>query len=70
MKLKFNELFEINNGIINPKVEISVEGDILTANFGFRSGNLIKGINLSEHTESFFEVDIINEIYIIKEIYK
>lgn len=69
MRKHFNELFSIQNGMITPRFQVQLGGVILGTGASFGPGALISGINLFDHTNSYFDVNIQNGIYVINGIY-
>ena len=69
MKMHFNDLFIIQNGMITPKVTIQINGTTMGQGVGFGSGVSFDGVDLSQYTNSYFQVEIQNSLYIIKGIY-
>lgn len=71
MRLHFNDLFSNNNGSISPKAVIQIGGIIMSPGVSFGSGVSMGGINLSEHTNSYFEVEVDHQrgVNVITQIY-
>lgn len=57
MIVHFTELFTIDNGIINPKVTVQINGITLSPGVSFGRGITFGGIDLSQLTDDYLEVE-------------
>lgn len=69
MKVKFEELFNINNSMFSPKVEVGINGVIMGPGVSFGKGALFGGIDLSQYISKYLEIELVNNIHQIKGIY-
>lgn len=69
MRIPFNKLFSVANGIITPIVTIHINGITMTPGVSFGSGVIFGGIDLSKFLGKDFEVDLNNGVYIVKGVY-
>ena len=69
MKMHFNELFVIQNGMISPRFNININGVIMSPGVSFGKGVSMGGVDLSHYSGSYFNVEIQNGIYIILCVY-
>lgn len=69
MRKHFSDLFDIQNGAIVPRFPVSIGGITMTPGVSFGSGVSFSGIDLSQHTNSYFDVEIINGVHVIQGIY-
>lgn len=70
MRMHFNDLFNIQNGAIVPKFPIRIGGATMGTGVSFGSGVSFGGVNLSQHTNSFFDVSNKDGIHVIDGIFK
>lgn len=69
MRVNFNQLFEIQNGMISPKVQVHINGTTMSPGISFGGGVAFGGIDLSQFVGMDFDVEIQNGIYIIKGVF-
>ena len=69
MRMHFSELFDIQGGAIVPRFPINIGGVIMTPGVSFGSGVSFSGIDLSQHTNSDFDVEVQDGVHIIKGIF-
>ena len=65
MRMHFNELFTINNGAISPRFPVSIGGVTMGQGVSFGNGVSFGGVDLSQHTNSYFNVEIQNGVHVI-----
>lgn len=70
MRMHFSELFNIQNGAIVPRFPISIGGVTMTPGVSFGGGVSFSGVDLSQHTNSYFNVEVQNGVHVIKGIYQ
>ena len=70
MKKHFNELFEIQNGVVSPKVPIQINGITMYPGVSFGGGVSFGVVDLTQFTDKFLEIKLVNDIYVIEGIYK
>lgn len=68
MRMHFDTLFDIQNGAIVPRFQISIGGVTMNSGVSFGRGVSFSGVDLSQHTNSYFEVEVQNGVHIIKGI--
>lgn len=69
MRMRFSELFEIQEKKIKPKVEVEVRGIRLQPGKTYEDANEHTGINLLSHRECCFDVEKKEGVYVIRTIY-
>jgi len=69
MRMHFDQLFVIQNGAISPRFSITLGGVTMGQGVSFGNGVSFGGVNLAQHTNSYFEVDVQNGVHVIKGIY-
>lgn len=70
MRMHFDELFSIQNGAIVPKFPISIGGVTITPGVSFGYGVFFGGVEIAQHSKSYFDVDLNNGMHLINGIYK
>jgi len=71
MKTHFNELFTVNNGMINPKVQIHINGITMSPSVSFGGGVAFGGVDLTKYIDKYLEVEQMpNGVVNIKGVYE
>ncbi len=68
--MNFNQLFVISNGMISPRVPVHIGGVTMTPGVAFGNGVIMGGVHLADHVGKDFEVEVQNQVYVIKGVYK
>lgn len=69
MRMKFNELFELKEGMITPRVNVHINGTTMGNGTSFGNGVSFGGVNLFELINKEFDVKIENNVYILLGVY-
>lgn len=69
MRYKFSDLFTVNNGMVQPKVSVHINGVTMGPGVSFGSGVSFGGVDLTQFIGKDFEADIQNNVYILKAVY-
>ena len=69
MRKSFNELFTLEGGKITPTRRVRIGGVEFGSEVSFDSGVSFAGINLSQFTNNYFEVEERGGVWVIKGIY-
>lgn len=71
MRIHFDELFTVSNGVVSPKTTIYINGITLTPGISFSSGVSFSGVDLTKFIGKYLEVErISNNTYEIKGFYE
>ncbi len=70
MRINFNQLFEIKNGMISPKFQVQINGTTMSPGVSFGNGVSFGGIDLSQYINMDFDIEIQNGVYIIIGVFK
>ena len=69
MRKHFDELFTNQNGMVNPKVTVHINGVSISPGVSFGGGVSIGGVNLTQYIGKYLEVELQNDVYVIKGVY-
>jgi hypothetical protein len=69
MKVHFDDLFSIQNGMVTPKVQIHINGVNMGPGASFGSDVAFGGVELAKLVGQYLDVDVQNGIHIINGIY-
>lgn len=70
MRVHFDELFSLKNGMVQPKAPVHINGITMTSGVSFGGGVLFGGVDLTQFIGKYLEVDKTNDgVYIIKGVY-
>lgn len=69
MKMHFDELFINQNGMVNPKVTVHINGLTMSPGVSFGGGVSIGGFDLTQFIGKYLEVELQNGVYVIKKVY-
>jgi hypothetical protein len=69
MRMRFDELFNNNNGVVTPKVNVNINGVTMSPGVSFGGGVLFGGVELTQYIGKDFDVELQNGVYVIKGIY-
>ncbi len=69
MRKHFDELFTNQNGMVNPKVTVHINGVTMSPEFFIGGGVSIGGVNLTQYIGKYLEVELQNDVYVIKGVY-
>lgn len=69
MRKHFDELFTIQNETIKPQVTIQINGVIIRPGVSFGNGVSFGGIDLRQFVGKYLQVELQNEVYVIKGVY-
>ena len=71
MKVHFDELFTVNNGSVNPKTQIHINGITMSPGVSFGNGVSFGGVDLTKYIGKYIEVEQLpNNVYDIKGFYE
>ena len=70
MKVSFSEIFDVVDGMINPKVPVTYRGTGLNPGQSFSIGETVLGVNFSNYIDKYFEVNKEDGIYHIQSFYE
>jgi hypothetical protein len=62
-------LFNNNNGVVTPKVNVNINGVTMSPGVSFGGGVLFGGVELTQYIGKDFDVELQNGVYVIKGIY-
>jgi hypothetical protein len=70
-KMPFNAVFDVSEDkSITPHFAIRVGGVVVQADTTIQPGFIIGGIDLTQYTDKDLEVEVENDVYVIRGIYK
>lgn len=69
MRVNFNDIFTVQNGVISPKVQIHINGVTMGPGISFGSGVAFGGVDLTQLVGKDLEVEVQNGVYTIKGVY-
>ncbi|HEY1018924.1 MAG TPA: hypothetical protein VGE25_08010 [Sediminibacterium sp.] len=70
MKVSFNQIFNISNGMVTPKVVVHINGVTMSPGVSFGGGVMFGGVDLTKFIGKDFEVEVSNGVYVIKGVYQ
>ena len=71
MRMSFDQLFQrtAEVGMISPRVPVQIGGDTMTPGVAFGGGVNIDGVDLIQLVGKDFEVEVEDEVHVIKGVY-
>jgi len=70
MRVHFSDLFTVQNGAVQPKTAVHINGITMSPGVSIVGGVSIGGVDLTQYIGKFLEVDKTPEgVYVIKGVY-
>lgn len=70
MKVHFNELFSVENGMVQPKTPVHINGITMSPGVSFGGGVSLGGVDLTQFINKYIEVEkMADGVYDIKGFY-
>lgn len=69
MRKHFDELFTNQNGMVNPKVTVHINGVTMSPGVSFGGGVFFGGVDLTQFIGKYLEVELQNGVYVIMGVY-
>lgn len=69
MRVHFDDIFAIQNGMVTPRVTVHINGITMGPGVSFGGGVAFGGVDLTQFVGKYLEVDVENRVYVIKGFY-
>lgn len=70
MKVHFNDMFTVQDGMVSPKVVVSIGGATMSPSVSFGGGVSFGGVDLTQYIGKYLEVTVANNIHTITGLYQ